>query len=232
MKLLEVNNLKSGYGKSTVIDDITFYVDKGECISIIGPNGAGKTTLFNTISGFVNYSGEIKFENKLLGSMKPFEIARLGISHCPEGRHILPQYNVLGNLTAGVLNTKNDYKIMDFCFSVFPILKERLRQKANTLSGGEQQMLAIARSLMTSPKFLMLDEPSMGLAPIVKKQIFSAIGEIRLKTTVLIVEQDASMIMPISDRIYVLEHGKITFHGTPEEITQNNELKKAYLGVE
>jgi branched-chain amino acid transport system ATP-binding protein len=126
MKLLEVRDLKSGYGKSTVIDDITFHVDKGECISIIGPNGAGKTTLLNTISGFINYSGEIKFEDKILNSMKPFEIARLGVSHCPEGRHILPQYNVLRNLMAGVLNVKNNYEIMEFCFSIFPILKERL----------------------------------------------------------------------------------------------------------
>ncbi len=233
MKILEVNSLRSGYEKSTVIDGVNFDIEKGECISIIGPNGAGKTTLLNTISGFLNYSGEIRFENKSMRGMRPYEISRSGIAHCPEGRHILIDYDIFGNLTAGIKNIKDSYNLLDFCLSVFPVLKERIYQRASKLSGGEQQMLAIARAIMTSPKLLMLDEPSMGLAPIVKKQLFSAIRMIISKagTSTLIVEQDVSMIMPISDRVLVLEHGKIIYQDVPEELQKNDRFKNAYLGT-
>jgi len=234
MSFFRIKSLRSGYGKSTVIDGIDLTIGKCECVSIIGPNGAGKTTLLNTISGFLSYSGEIILENRSLGGMKPYEISRSGIAHCPEGRHILKDYDIFGNLTAGIKNIRDSHNLLNFCFSIFPVLKERIHQKASKLSGGEQQMLAIARALMTSPKLLMLDEPSMGLAPIVKKQLFYAIKMItsRTETSTLIVEQDASMIMPISDKVFVLEHGKTITQGTPEELQKNDRFKNAYLGVE
>ena len=234
MSFFKIKGLRSGYGKSIVIDGIDLNIGKGECVSIIGPNGAGKTTLLNTISGFLNYSGEIIFENRSLGGMKPYEISRSGIAHCPEGRHILKDYDIFGNLTAGIKNIRDSRNLLNFCFSIFPVLEERVHQKASKLSGGEQQMLAIARALMTSPKLLMLDEPSMGLAPIVKKQLFYAIKMItaRVEASILIVEQDASMIMPISGKLLILEHGKIIFEGLPADLQKNNGLKNAYLGVE
>jgi branched-chain amino acid transport system ATP-binding protein len=235
--LLTVKNLDCYYGQSQALKEINIEVDEGECICILGANGSGKSTLLKTITGLVKpRRGEIWFAGKRIDEMPAYAIVREGITLCPEDKKIFPQMSVYKNLYLGAwVHGGKEEKIranLGYVFELFPILKERQHQDAGTLSGGEQQMLVIGRSLMSNPRLLMLDEPSLGLAPMVVNSIFEVIREINArKTTVLIVEQNASMALKIAKRGYVIETGKITIAGTAEEMLKNEKVKKAYLGV-
>lgn len=230
--MLKISNLSVNYGHVTALESISFEIPKGSIVSIIGANGAGKTTLINTISGLVKpKSGEIYFEGKLLENL-PHKIVAKGIIQVPEGRKIFAGLSVSENLIMGCVKGTRYYQTrVEQVFEMFPILKERQKQQGGTLSGGEQQMLAIARAMMGDPKFLMLDEPSLGLAPILVKQIFTLIRNIReMGVTVLLVEQNAKQALSISDYCCVLEHGNILLQGNSNELLKNKEVQKAYLG--
>jgi branched-chain amino acid transport system ATP-binding protein len=233
MKLLEIERLDVFYGKAQALYGISFEVEEGEFVSLIGPNGAGKTTLFNALSGLVPYRGRIRFAGRELPK-RPHEIVQLGIVHCPEGRSLFPYLSVLDNLMLGAYrrrdgDIRSDLKIV---YELFPLLKERERQLAHTLSGGEQQMLAIGRALMGRPKLLLLDEPTLGLAPIVRAHISQALDEIRerYQMTILLAEQNADFAFKHSQRIYLLETGHIVREGSAEELKQDEYIRKAYLG--
>ena len=231
--MLNISDIQVKYGAAASLKGVSFEVKQGECVCIIGANGAGKTTLLKTISGIVrSCAGSILFEGEDLCRLGPEEIIRRGIAHCPEGRRVFPAMTVAENLEMGGLTNKARIPaIMEKCFEMFPRLKERSSQLAGTLSGGEQQMLAIGRALMTRPKLLLLDEPSMGLAPILVDEIFSMIQTINSAgTTILLVEQNANKALRIANRGYVLETGKIKLHGTSEELLTNDEVRTAYLG--
>lgn len=233
--MLSIKNLSVHYGMIQAVRDISFEVNQGEIVSLIGANGAGKTTILRTISGLTRSSGgSITFEGQPIEKMVPQKIVASGLCQVPEGRHVFPGLTVLENLEMGAFlrkdreNLKSDYQNV---FEKFPILEERKHQDAATLSGGEQQMLAMGRALMSRPKLLLLDEPSMGLAPIFIQEIFSIIQEIQKQgTTVLLIEQNAKMALSIADRGYVLETGKIVLSGTGAELLESEEVKKAYLG--
>jgi len=233
MKLLEVEKVDVFYGKAQALYGISFEVEEGEFVSLIGPNGAGKTTLFNALSGLVPYRGTIRFCGKDLPK-RPYEIVQLGIVHCPEGRSLFPYLSVLDNLMLGAYRRKDgDIKgDLEVVFELFPLLEERKRQLANTLSGGEQQMLAIGRALMGRPKLLMLDEPTLGLAPIIRAHISQALDEIRerYRMTILLAEQNADFAFKHSERIYLLETGHIVREGSAEELRQDEYIRRAYLG--
>jgi len=209
--MLRIEGLKVYYGKIMAVKGISFEVKEGEIVSIIGSNGAGKTTTLKAISGLLKSEGNIFFLDQNISSMKAYERTRLGIIHVPEGRGVFPKLSVIENLEIGGYNIdkKTLKNNIDLVFSIFPRLKDRIKQKAGTLSGGEQQMLAIGRGIVASPKILLLDEPSLGLAPIVVKNIFSVIKKINKEynVTILIVEQNAKMSMEISNRTYVIETG-------------------------
>ena len=235
MSLLTIENLEVFYGVINAIKGISFEVNEGEIIALIGANGAGKTTILNTITGLVPAkSGSIKFEDKDLLKTPAHKIVSMGIAHVPEGRRIFQQLTVFENLKLGAYTRKDKKEIADtleMVYERFPRLKERRTQIAGTLSGGEQQMLAMARALMSKPKLIMMDEPSMGLSPILVEQIFSIIYELRESgVTILLVEQNANKALKITDRAYVLETGKITLSGTGRELLEKEEVKKAYLG--
>lgn len=233
--MLKVTDLEVNYGMINAVRKINFEVNEGEIVSLIGANGAGKSTILRTISGLVRPSaGTIEYEGKDLITMSPRNIVKGGISHVPEGRHVFKGLTVKENLEMGAFlrNDKgaiqSDY---DLVYERFPILKERINQDAATLSGGEQQMLAMGRALMSKPRLLLLDEPSMGLAPIFIKEIFSIIVDIQKQgTTVLLIEQNAKQALQISNRGYVLETGDITLSGTGQELLSSDEVQKAYLG--
>lgn len=234
--MLELREVKSSIGKHEVIHGVSLRVEEGELICLLGANGAGKSTLFRTISGIIRpRSGEILFQGEPIHRLGPDRIVRMGISLCPEGRRLFPRLSVKKNLMMGAYTryrdreeVKRSYREV---FELFPILEERLEQDAGTMSGGEQQMLAIARALMARPRLLMLDEPSLGLAPLVVKRIMETIQEInRRGVTILLSEQNASMALSISHRGYVLENGRIVLEGTSRELLDNEEVKKAYLG--
>jgi len=235
--LLQVKNVTVHYGKALAVDSVSLEVSEGEFVAVIGPNGAGKTTLFKTISSVIKpTSGEIVFEGVRISDLPPHEVARLGIAHCPERRRLGYRMSVMENLELGAYLRKDKAGIeedLKFVFEMFPVLKERKNQKAGTLSGGEQQMLAIGRALMADPKLLMMDEPSVGLAPLMKERIFEAIGEIKREknVTILISEQDASLVLPMSDRAYVMETGKIKIEGRGKELMENDYVKVTYLGL-
>ncbi|MDD5800333.1 MAG: ABC transporter ATP-binding protein, partial [Coriobacteriales bacterium] len=209
-------------------------VNEGEIVTMIGANGAGKSTTMNTIAGLIKpVSGDIQFEGKSLDGVKPHKIVQLGIALCPEGRRVFQQMTVEENLQMGgyTRTDSENAQMLDIVFDRFPRLKERRRQVAGTLSGGEQQMLAMGRALMSRPKLLMLDEPSMGLAPILVPEIFDIIESInKLGTTILLVEQNASMALSIANRGYVLETGRIVKTGTGEQLLHDDDVRKAYLG--
>ncbi|GAA3026739.1 ABC transporter ATP-binding protein [Tetragenococcus solitarius] len=232
--MLEVENLSVRYGMIQAVHDISFQVNQGEIVTLVGANGAGKTTILRTISGLVRaYSGHIFFEQQEINKKAPQKIVAKGLSQVPEGRHVFHGLTVFENLEMGAFlqKGKQQKEALDQVFSKFPVLKERRNQDAATLSGGEQQMLAMGRALMSKPKLLLLDEPSMGLAPIFIKEIFSTIEEIKKQgTTVLLIEQNAQMALSIADRGYVLESGKIVLQGTGKELADSDEVKKAYLG--
>jgi branched-chain amino acid transport system ATP-binding protein len=208
---------------------------ENEILTVIGPNGAGKTTLLNAISGLVvPTSGTIEFYNKRIDGLPPYRIVELGISHVPEGRQLFPRLSVLENLKLGAYTRKSRKEMnetLKLVFDMFPILKERAKQAAGSLSGGEQQMLAIARGLMSKPKLLMLDEPSLGLAPKVVDTIFKSIKDIAKATTILLVEQNVHRALEIADRGYVIESGSIVMEGETKELKNNDYVKKAYLGI-
>jgi len=232
--MLKVQDLSVHYGMIQAVHNVSFEVKQGEIVSLIGANGAGKTTILRTISGLVRPSnGQIIFEGKNIEKAAPQKIVADGLSQVPEGRHIFSGLTVQENLDMGAFLRKDNTLKEDFeqIFAKFPILKERRNQDAATLSGGEQQMLAMGRALMSKPKLLLLDEPSMGLAPIFIKEIFSIIQEIQAQgTTVLLIEQNAKMALSIANRGYVLETGKIVLEGTGKELLASEAVRKAYLG--
>ncbi len=234
--MLEVNNIDVFYGDVQVIWDISFEINQGEVVALIGANGAGKSTTLKTISGILRpQNGGINFEGKQIHNVKPYNLIELGIAHVPEGRRLFADMTVEENLDMGSL--KGDAKdkradSKDMVFELFPRLKERKKQYAGTLSGGEQQMVAVGRGLMSKPRLLMFDEPSLGLAPILVREIFSIIAKIRSEgTTVLIVEQNVKQTLGIADRAYVLENGRIVMQDSGEALLGNEHVKTAYLGV-
>lgn len=231
--MLKVKDLHVKYGMIEAVKGVDFELNDGEIISLIGANGAGKTTIMHAISGLISSkTGEIVLEGKDISIDKAEDIVKKGLIQVPEGRRIFQQQTVLENLKLGAYLRKDklDTDLQEI-YSFFPILKERSEQLAGTLSGGEQQMLAIARAMMSKPKLLLLDEPSMGLAPLLVKEIFRIIKEINKRgTTILLVEQNAKMALSIADRAYVLETGKIVLSGTGEELLKSEDIKKAYLG--
>lgn len=233
--LIEIENLNVFYGVLHVLKGINMRVFLGEIVALVGPNGAGKTTLLRTINGLVKpRTGEIRLEGEPITSLPPHLIAQRGLAHVPEGRRIFPNLSVYENLLMGAYLRKMDREFeedLERIFSLFPRLKERLRQEAGSLSGGERQMLALGRALISNPKVLLLDEPSLGLAPVVVDDIFEAIGEInRRGVTVLLVEQNVVLAMEIAKRAYVLETGKIACEGTCEELKEMEHVRKVYLG--
>ena len=235
MAMLEVRDLEVNYGSINAIKKISFDVNEGEVIALIGANGAGKTTTLHTITGLLKAkSGSVMFEGKDLLRTPPHKIVEMGMAHVPEGRRIFQQLTVYKNLTLGAFTRKDKGAIdetLKMVYSKFPRLEERKKQVAGTLSGGEQQMLAMGRALMSKPKIVLMDEPSMGLSPLFVAEVFKIIEEIRAGgTTVLLVEQNAKKALEIADRAYVLETGKIVLSGDAKELMNNDSVKKAYLG--
>lgn len=232
--MLKVENINVYYGSIHAIKDISFEVNEGEIVTLIGANGAGKSTTLQTISGLLrSKTGSIEFLDKRLDTVPAYKTVSMGIAHVPEGRRIFLQMTVEENIQMGAYTRPaSEYdKGLEEVYEHFPRLKERRRQIAGTLSGGEQQMLAMGRAMMSKPKLLMLDEPSMGLSPIFVDEIFDIIKKFHKSgTTILLVEQNANKSLAISDRAYVLENGKITITGTGKELLQSEEIKKAYLG--
>ena len=235
--MLEVNNLVVNYGSIKGVDDISFYVNEGEIVTLIGANGAGKTSTLRALSGLnkVGAGTSIKFMGEELTKLTPHQIVAKGLCHVPEGRRIFYSMSVKENLLMGAWTDKDQAAVkknMERAFTLFPRLKEREGQLGGTLSGGEQQMLAVARAIMTGGKLLLLDEPSMGLAPIIVRGIFDIIKELQKEgMTILLVEHNANMALSVADRAYVLETGKISLEGPAAEIKANDQVKKAYLGA-
>ncbi len=236
--MLKIKNISTFYGKIQALRNVSIHIQAGEVVSLIGANGAGKTTLLNTISGLLTpASGEISFDDQSLKGLAPDQIVKLGISQVPEGRQIFFHHTVLENLELGAylrMQRKNRDEIdqdLARIYRLFPVLAERKKQLAGTLSGGEQQMLAIGRALMAKPKLLLLDEPSMGLAPKLVREIFETIFRLRKEgTTILLVEQNAGAALAISDRAYVLETGRLVLSGDARELMNDPEVRRAYLG--
>ncbi|MBG9977443.1 ABC transporter ATP-binding protein [Ruoffia tabacinasalis] len=233
--MLKVNNLQVNYGMINAVRNVSFEVNEGEIVTLIGANGAGKSTILRTISGLVKAAGgSVEYEGKNLEKYSPKKIVEAGISQVPEGRHVFKGLSVKENLELGAFLRKDKDQIeqdLQNVYKRFPVLSERLKQDASTLSGGEQQMLAMGRALMSKPRLLLLDEPSMGLAPIFIKEIFSIIESIQKQgTTVLLIEQNAKMALQIATRGYVLETGKVVLSGSGEELLASDEVQKAYLG--
>ena len=236
MALLEIKNINCFYGDVQVIYDVSMHIEEGEVISLIGANGAGKSTMLKTISGLMNpHSGEILFQNDPIHMMRPEKIVERGIIQVPEGRRLFNLMTVKENLQVGAHNTRafpHTNETIKDVYKLLPRLEEREKQQAITLSGGEQQMVAIGRGMMAKPKILMLDEPSLGLAPVLIKEIFQTIRTIADQgTTVLLVEQDVQHSLNLSDRGYVLEHGRIVMEGTGKELLENPNIREAYLGI-
>lgn len=233
--LLTIENLEVFYGSIQALKGISFSVNTGEIVSLIGANGAGKTTTLRAISGLVPNKGQISFAGQNLNVVPTFKRVSLGLAQSPEGRGVFPQMSIYENLEMGAYSRTDKVQIktdMEMCFELFPRLKERLSQMAGTLSGGEQQMLAISRALMCKPKMLLLDEPSLGLAPLVVAQIFEIIKKLNKEgMTILLVEQNARMALKISHRAYVLETGRIVMQDSAESLLNNDEVRKAYLGI-
>jgi len=233
--MLEVQNVSVSYGKAVALDDVSLRVNEGELISLLGSNGAGKSSLLRTISGILRpFKGRILFEGVEIHAMPAHEIVKLGVVQVPEGRQVFPALTVRENLMMGAF-TRRDAAVkrdMDFVFEIFPRLEERIDQAAGTLSGGEAQMLAIGRSLLSSPKLLMLDEPSLGLAPILRNTIFEIIEKIYQERgiTILLVEQNAKLALRMAARAYILENGRLRMEGTGRSLAENEHVKRAYLG--
>jgi len=233
--LLEVRDLEAGYGSVTVLRGLSLEVAEGQVVGVLGPNGAGKTTMLRALSGVVKPRGSVSFEGKDVAGRKPEAIARLGIAQVPEGRGTFTGLTVRENLRVGALSRRDgDVKAdIDRCFERFPVLGEREDQAAGNLSGGEQQMLAVARALMLRPKLLLLDEPSLGLAPKITSQLFSDLATVARDegTTVLLVEQNANLALKFADYAYVLEAGQVALSGKASELAENDDMRRSYLGV-
>ncbi len=234
--LLEVSNLSVYYGKAEVFHDVNLSVDKGEIVAIIGPNGTGKTTLLRVISGLHRAAkGKITFMGERIDGLPSHEIVKRGIAHCPERYKLFPEMTVFENVELGAFLRRDQSAIkkdLSDAFKLFPLLEERRNQDARTLSGGEQQMLAIARALMSKPKLLMLDEPSLGLAPIIREKLVDAIKEIKRRgLTIMMIEQDVALALSLCDRGYVFEEGTVCMEGTQEFLKDNPKIREAYLGI-
>ena len=235
--MLELKNIKTYYGNIQALKDVSIKISEGEIITLIGANGAGKSTTLMSISGIVPpRSGEVLFMGQPIQDLPPNSIVSLGISQVPEGRRIFPFLSVAENLDMGAFlrNDKDEIKSdIEYIYELFPILAERRNQAGGTLSGGEQQMLAISRALMAKPRLLLMDEPSLGLAPLIVKQIFEIIKKINAesKTTIFLVEQNANMALKVADRGYVMETGRVSMADTAANLLANDEVRKAYLGI-
>ena len=234
--MLEIQNLSSAYGMVQILYDVSFKVEEKEILSIIGPNGAGKTTLVKTIMGLLPpKSGTITFKGENISKLPPYEIVKKGITMIPEGREIFPRMTVEENMRLGAYTVKDKAKIrdtMEKVFEIFPVLKRKEKSLAQTLSGGEQQMLVICRSLMCNPQLLILDEPSLGLAPIIVEKVLDTIRTINDEgVTILLVEQNIQDSLEVADRGYVLEEGRIVLEGKSRELLSNSHIKEAYLGL-
>ena len=233
--MLQLDDLSASYRGLKALQGISLSVGQGEIVAVVGANGAGKSTLLKSIAGQVTTGGAITFEGASLARMAPHRIARLGINLVPEGRRLFPRLSVEDNLRLGAYAKRGDpdrFKPLDLVFELFPRLKERLKQRAGTLSGGEQQMLAIGRALMTQPRLLMLDEPSQGIMPRLVDDILDAVTRIRsLGVTILLVEQRLAEALAIADRAYVLQTGRVVMAGPAAEIAGNDEVRRAYLGI-
>lgn len=234
--MLELRGVSTFYGNIQALHDVSLNIRQGEIVTLIGANGAGKSTTLMSICGCTPpRSGEILFENQPIQRMKADRIVRMGISQVPEGRLIFPDMTVMENLDLGAFlrdDREGIRRDLDYVFSLFPILAERRRQTGGTLSGGEQQMLAISRALMARPRLLLLDEPSLGLAPIIIAQIFDIVRKVNESgTTVFLVEQNANQALKIAHRAYVMENGRVTLEGLVETLLANEDVKKAYLGI-
>jgi branched-chain amino acid transport system ATP-binding protein len=232
---LEVTGISAGYGKVPILDNVSFRVDEGEVVAMMGPNGAGKTTLLRTISGLLHpYSGRITFQERNIAGLAPHLVTRRGISHVPEGGKPFVNMTVMDNLLMGAYGNRESLEtgVLEEVFEIFPVLKERQKQLAKTLSGGEKQMLAIGRGLASRPSLLMLDEPSLGLAPKLVDDIYEKLHTLRgLGLTVLLVEQNVYYALELADRGYVLENGRIVLEGRGQELADSEHIKKHYLGL-
>ena len=232
--MIKVENIHAGYGSIEILKGISFEVNEGEIVSLIGANGAGKTTTLMSLSGMIPLkAGKIVFRNKEISGLPAHKIVLLGVSQVPEGRRIFPRLTVLENLELGAFSLKKNLQksVMESVFEYFPVLFERKSQLGGTLSGGEQQMLAIGRALMAKPKFLMMDEPSLGLAPIIVEKIFKLIKKLgSAGLTLLLVEQNARMALSIADRAYVMETGEMIMQGNASQLLGDSRIKSAYLG--
>ena len=234
--LLEMKKVYHYYEKAKALEEVNLKIEKGTLDAVIGPNGAGKSTLLRVISGLEEPDrGKVEFLGERIDGMSPHKVAKRGIAHCPERRRLFYDMTVMENLELGAYTLKNKSKmieLLDFVFEIFPRLKERRKQRAGTLSGGEQQMLAIGRAIMANPKLLLMDEPSLGLAPKIKDKIFEAIQTVKKEgTTTLLVEQDAVLAMEVGETIHLLEEGKIEMRGTKEQLMREPRIKKVYLGI-
>jgi branched-chain amino acid transport system ATP-binding protein len=234
--VLALSDVTAGYGSIPAVRDISIAVGEGEAVGLLGANGAGKSTTLRAISGLVRVSaGTITFLGRNINSLPPYEIAELGIAHVPEGRQVFPELTVKENLEIGAYVPKakaERSRTLDLVFNIFPVLAERRKQLAGTMSGGEQQMLAVGRGLMMKPRLLMLDEPSLGLAPVITDTTFEKIQEIHaMGTAILLVEQNVARALALVQRAYVLESGKVTIHGSSGELTRNKHVQAAYLGI-
>jgi branched-chain amino acid transport system ATP-binding protein len=234
--MIDLKSVSAGYGELQILYDVSIIVQQGEIVALVGANGAGKSTLIKTITGLLTISsGEINFDNVSIKNVKPHTVIRHGISLAPEGRRLFPYMTVLENLEVGAYIEKSEktvQKNLEWVFSIFPKLRERKKQLAGTFSGGEQQMLTIGRALMCRPKFLILDEPSLGLAPMIVNEVFDII-QLLLKeaVTIFLVEQNVRRCLEIANRAYVLENGRIVMSGNSLELLENENVKKAYLGI-
>ena len=230
--MLKVTDLAVNYGYVRVVNGINFHVERGETVALLGGNGAGKTTTLRTISALLRPAhGAIEFEGQSLVGLRPHDVVARGIVQVPEGRHIFPALTVMENLSVGGYQRKDNLSDdLATIFELFPVLNQRLNQPGGTLSGGEQQMLAIGRALVGRPKLLMLDEPSLGLAPIVVDRLFDQIQKIKANVTVLLVEQNAQLALELADRAYVLQQGRIMREGTGNDLLNSDWLREAYLG--
>lgn len=235
--MLKVNGLGAAYGDLQVLWDVSIYVEAGELVAIVGPNGAGKSTLINTLSGLVcQTGGSIELDGTTLHTLCAEDRVAMGVIQCPEGRKLFPEMTVEENLRIGAYLCSDGHEVrrrINLVYQIFPKLEQRSKQLASTMSGGEQQMVAIGRSLMGNPRLLLLDEPSLGLAPIMVSEMFEAIEKIKKEgTTILIVEQNVSQTLFISDRAYVLENGKIGLTGQARDLLDDPHMRKAYLGLD
>ena len=234
--MIDLKSVTAGYGELTILHGVSLSVQQGEIVALVGANGAGKSTLIKTITGQLALaSGDILFENISIKNVKPHNVIKYGIALVPEGRRLFPYMTVLENLELGAYTEKNGKTVgenLDWVFGLFPKLKERSKQLAGTFSGGEQQMLTIGRALMSRPKFLILDEPSLGLAPVIVNEVFEIV-EILLKegVTILLVEQNVRRSLEVAHKAYVLEHGRIVMAGVSSELAKDEKVKRAYLGL-